>query len=141
MPATARGATNLPTVDRLVLWEYQYNVAKVHMAGTSALSSASLTVAAYFALRPALYNILVAGALAAFTNVAWSILFLVPINKDFLARIRASRLKPLDPAEDTHVLGQLDRWRAMHCPHIVLGLIAWLSATTALLASDPIVQL
>ncbi|KAJ7756751.1 hypothetical protein DFH07DRAFT_819781 [Mycena maculata] len=141
MPATERGKTSLPVVDRLALWEYHYELGKLHMASAGIIATVSLASASYFATIPALRNILAAGAISAFTVPAWTLLFMMPVNNDLVARLRATKLKPMEPKEEAFVLDQLDKWRAMHRLRIALGIVAWLSVATAVLASGPIIQL
>lgn len=110
------------------------------MGSSTVLASVSLAAAAYFTPAAVLRNILVAGAAAAFTVPTFTLLFIMPVNNDLGARLRSTKLKPMEPSEEAHVLDQLDNWRALHRVRIVLGVISWLSVTTAILACGPVIQ-
>ncbi|KAJ7445827.1 hypothetical protein B0H11DRAFT_2249377 [Mycena galericulata] len=138
MPATARRQTSLPVVERLALWDHFLRDWQGKLT-PSVVSAVSLSVAAYF--TPALRNILAAGAAAAFTVGPYTLLLMMPVNNALGAQLRSTKLKPMEPAEEARVLDQLDSWRAMHRVRIVLGVISWLSVTSAILASGPFIQL
>ncbi|KAJ7470412.1 hypothetical protein FB451DRAFT_337112 [Mycena latifolia] len=159
LPATARGNTTLPVADRLALWNFSYEVGKVgcrdwacnqteskytifkkHMAGSNLISAISLSASAYLTSERSLRNVLAAGAVAAYTMAAFTIFFMLPVNKNLISMLRSSSLKPMEPWEQQHVLDQLDKWRALHRVRIVLGVIPWLASTTAVLLSDSILR-
>ncbi|KAJ7241953.1 hypothetical protein B0H12DRAFT_1133162 [Mycena haematopus] len=141
MPVTERGRSTLPVADRLALWDDFYSVAKYHMASSTVVAGASLSVASYLTPAGPLRNILAAGSVAGLTVAIYTVLFMLPVNNDLGAIRRASSAaKPLDANQEKHVLDQLDRWRALHRVRIVLGICSWLSAVTGVLASDPIIR-
>ncbi|KAF7359440.1 hypothetical protein MSAN_01286600 [Mycena sanguinolenta] len=141
MPATARGQTNLPVGERLVLWEFAYEIAKKHMASAGAISAISLSLCTYLTSARPLRDILAAGAVAATTSAVYTIVFLLPLNNDLIATRKANELKPMGPKEQERVLEKLDQWRALHRVRIVIGVVPWLASVTALLASEPIIKL
>ncbi|KAJ7135820.1 hypothetical protein C8R44DRAFT_976602 [Mycena epipterygia] len=132
MPATARGNTTLPVKDRLTLWSYFYDIAKLHMGSAGFISAVALTVPAYLTPRPALRNVLAAGALAAYS--AFTIGVMLPVK-------RATAGQAMEPWEEQQTLDQLDKWRAMNRIRIGLGVVSWLASTVAVLASEPIIEL
>ncbi|KAJ7632292.1 hypothetical protein FB45DRAFT_1026475 [Roridomyces roridus] len=137
MPAMAR--VSVPTHTKLALWADYYNVAKVHMAAAANVTALSLTIAAYFTPHATLRTILGTGASAAATVGIFTLFALMPVNNDLLAR-HAKQME-IDAAGEAHIEAQLNQWSALHRVRIVLGAISFLSATTALLASSPIIQL
>jgi len=139
MPATARGQTTLPVADRLALWAYFFDVAKYHMVTSSIVSGVSLSLAAYLTPAGPLRNLLIAGAVAGYTFIIYTVLFLLPLSNGLLDILRAKSVKPMEPEEQQYVLDQLDKWRVLHRPRIALGVISWLAATTALLASESVI--
>ncbi|KAJ7211297.1 hypothetical protein GGX14DRAFT_697380 [Mycena pura] len=139
MPAIARGQTTLPVADRVVLWEFFYEAGKLHMLGASVMSAVALSVSAYLSSAGPLRNVAAAGAVAAYTSIAFTLLFLLPVNNDLIAMLKANAVKSMGPKEE-HALDQLDKWRALHRVRIVLGLISWLASATALLATDAIIK-
>ncbi|KAJ7135827.1 hypothetical protein C8R44DRAFT_769114 [Mycena epipterygia] len=141
MPATARGNTTLPVRERLTLWSYFYDVAKLHMASAGFISAVALTVPAYLTPKSALRNVLAAGALAAYSSAAFTIGFMLPVNNGLLATRRATAGQAMEPWEEHHTLEQLDKWRAMNRVRIGLGVVSWLASTVAVLASEPMVEL
>ncbi|KAJ7043324.1 hypothetical protein C8F04DRAFT_1251467 [Mycena alexandri] len=140
MPATARGQTKIPAVDRLALWDYSYQVAKFHMGFTGASSFLAITTAAYLTSEGPLRNILSAGALAAFAAAVYTPLFMRSGNNELMASFRASAVKPMEPGEEKRVLDLLDKWRSLHRVRITLGLVTWVASATAVLATDAIIQ-
>ncbi|KAJ6547192.1 hypothetical protein B0H19DRAFT_1164396 [Mycena capillaripes] len=140
MPVTARGQTTLPVADRLALWEAFYSVAKIHMAASTVTAGVALSVSAYQASAGPLRSLLAAGAVAGYTVAVYTIFFLLPLNNQLIATLRANSVKPMEPKEQQRVLDQLDQWRSMHKLRIALGLVSWVASTTALLASDPIIR-
>ncbi|KAJ6500377.1 hypothetical protein C8R45DRAFT_66244 [Mycena sanguinolenta] len=140
MPAIARGQTNLPVAERLILWAYFYDVSKFHMPTASIVSGLSLSVAAYSTRPGPLRNLLTAGAVAGFSFVIYTLVFLLRINNSLLASVQANSVRPMEEKEQKLVLDQLDSWRALHRPRIALGIITWVAATAGLLASGPIVH-
>jgi len=141
MPATARGQTTLPVADRLALWEFSYEVGKLHMASSGVISALALSVSAYLASAPPLRNVFTAGAVAAFTSAAFTLIFLMPVNNELIAMRKANEVKPMELKEERRALELLDSWRALHRFRIVTGLVPWLASTIALLAADPIIKL
>ncbi|KAJ7100559.1 hypothetical protein C8R43DRAFT_1114732, partial [Mycena crocata] len=140
MPATARGATTLPVRDRLALWHFAYEVGKVHMTCSGIVSAAALSYLAYLTAENALRQILVAGAVTIFTSPAYTVLFLLPVNNELADTLRATAARPMNATQEERVLGLLDKWRALHRARIVMGIISWAAATTAVLASGPLIQ-
>ncbi|KAF8213868.1 hypothetical protein K438DRAFT_1927126 [Mycena galopus ATCC 62051] len=142
MPVIERGRSTLPVADRLALWDALYQTAKFHMATSTVMAGASLSVASYLTPAGPLRNILGAGAVAGFTVAIFTVLFMLPLNDSLIAILRAhkSGVKPMDVKQEQHVLDQLDKWRALHRVRIALGIISWLAATTGLLASDSIIK-
>lgn len=110
------------------------------MASSGIIATVSLAAAAYLTPAATLRNVLAAGAAAAFTIPVFTLLVMMPVNNDLGARLRSTKLKPMEPTEEAYVLDQLDKWRALHRVRIVLGAISCLSVTTAILASGPIIQ-
>ncbi|KAJ7684772.1 hypothetical protein DFH06DRAFT_1156598 [Mycena polygramma] len=141
VPVTARGQTTLSVADRLALWEKFYGIAKVHMAASTVTAGVALSASAYLTSSAPLRSILSAGAAAGFTVAAYTILFMLPLNNKLIATLHANAGKQLEPKDEQRVLDQLDTWRAMHRLRIALGLVSWVASVTALLASDPIIQL
>ncbi|KAJ7184147.1 hypothetical protein C8R46DRAFT_1063040 [Mycena filopes] len=141
MPATARTQSKISVVDRLALWDFTFHAGKRHFGGAGVVCALSLSVAAYLTGKRPLRDVLGIGALAAFSNAAFTLLVLMPVNNDLMAALRASSVKPIDPKEESRVLDQLDKWRSLHRVRIVVGLVPWLACATALLASDPIINL
>ncbi|KAJ7168066.1 hypothetical protein C8R43DRAFT_982978 [Mycena crocata] len=139
MPATARGNTALPTKDRLALWHFAYEIGKVHMAGSGITSAVALSYVAYVTPNP-LRKILIAGAAAAYASAVFTFLFLMPINNDLIATLQSTSSKTMEPKQEQRVLGQLDKWRALHRARIVLGIISWAASLTTVLASGPFIQ-
>jgi hypothetical protein len=114
----------------------------MHMAGAGLISGLALSASAYLlASAPPLRNVLAAGAVAAYTSAAYTILFLLPVNHDLIAMRKANAVKPMEAQEEQHALDQLDKWRSLHRVRVVLGLIPWLASVTALLATGPIIEL
>ncbi|KAJ7756747.1 hypothetical protein DFH07DRAFT_772984 [Mycena maculata] len=107
MPATGRGTTNLPVANRLTLWEFSYQVGKLHMASSGAFSCACLAVSAYFTPLPVQRNILVAGAISVFTSTAWTLSFMMPVNNNLIVRLRATKVKPMESKEGARAAGQV----------------------------------
>ncbi|KAJ7774109.1 hypothetical protein B0H14DRAFT_2538910 [Mycena olivaceomarginata] len=140
MPLTARGQTTLSVPDRLALWDTFYSVAKVHMASSTITAGLSLSVSSYLTPAGSLRNFLAAGAVSGFTVAIFTVLFMLPLNNGLLAISRANSGKPMEEKQQQYVLAQLDQWRALHRVRMALGIISWLASTTALLASDPIIQ-
>ncbi|KAJ7929347.1 hypothetical protein B0H13DRAFT_946791 [Mycena leptocephala] len=140
MPATARGQTNLPVAERLALWDNFYGIAKYHMGISTVVSGVALSVSAYLTPVGPLRYLLTAGAVAGYTVAVYTVLFMLPLNNGLIATLRGHSVKPLGPIEQQHVLDQLEKWRALHRVRIVLGIVSWLAATTALLAADPAIQ-
>ncbi|KAJ7135833.1 hypothetical protein C8R44DRAFT_848645 [Mycena epipterygia] len=134
MPATARGVTVLPVRERLALWEFSVEVGKLHMASSISISAIALSAAAYF--LPSTRALLLAGAAAAYSTVAFTVMFVLPLNAGLSAMLRSASVKPMDDIEEQHALDQLDRWRARHSVRIVLGTIVWSAATIAILSMD-----
>ncbi|KAJ6547194.1 hypothetical protein B0H19DRAFT_1379526 [Mycena capillaripes] len=140
MPATARGQTTLPAADRVALWEFSYEVGRMHMTGAGIITAVSLSVSAYLNSAGPLRQVATAGIVAALTSIAFTILFLLPVNNNLIAMLKANAVKPMGPKEEQHALDQLDKWRSLHRVRIVLGLIPWLASATALLATDAIIK-
>ncbi|KAF8185013.1 hypothetical protein K438DRAFT_1597965, partial [Mycena galopus ATCC 62051] len=140
MPAIARGQSTLPVADRLVLWAHFYDVAKFHMPISSITSGVALSVSAYFTPAGPLRNLLTAGAVAGYTFLIYTVLFMLQINNDLHASLKANSVKPMEEKEQKLVLDRLDKWKSLHQFRIALGVITWVAATTGLLASGPIVQ-
>ncbi|KAJ7096086.1 hypothetical protein C8R44DRAFT_889812 [Mycena epipterygia] len=134
MPATARGKTTLPVQERLALWKYSYEVAKLHMGTSTSVTTVALSTAAYF--LPSARPLLIAGAVAASSIGGFTLLFMFPVNNGLSSMLQSTSLKPVDPIQEKHALDQLDKWRAMHRVRIVLGTIAWATAITAILGTD-----
>ncbi|KAJ7684775.1 hypothetical protein DFH06DRAFT_1156608 [Mycena polygramma] len=141
MPATERGQTNIPVADRVALWEFSYRVGKIHMASSGLISALAISASAYLTDARPLRNVLTAGALAAFTSAAFTIIFLLPVNNNLIAMHEANAVKPMGQREQQHALDQLDKWRELHRFRVVAGIIPWLASTIALLATDSIIQL
>ncbi|KAJ7686199.1 hypothetical protein B0H17DRAFT_1072437 [Mycena rosella] len=140
MPLTERGKTTLPVAARLKLWNDFYSIAKFHMAASAVASALSLSVAAYTLLSPPLRNLLALGAAASYFIPAFTVVFMLPLNNDLIAKLQADSVKPMELREEQRVLEQLDQWRIMHRVRIACGLVAWGAAVTALLATDKIIS-
>ncbi|KAJ7771836.1 hypothetical protein B0H16DRAFT_1514909 [Mycena metata] len=141
MPATARGQTTLPVVDRLALWNFAFHAGRKHLGGAGGVSTLALATSAYLAGPRPLRNVFGIGAIAAFSVAAFTFIVLMPVNNDLMATLQAASVKPMEPKEENRVLNQLDKWRSLHRVRIVLGLVAWLASVTALLASDAAIKL
>ncbi|KAJ7349348.1 hypothetical protein DFH08DRAFT_142472 [Mycena albidolilacea] len=141
MPATARGNTTLPVADRLALWEFSYQVGKLHMASSGVISALALSVSAYLTSSRPLRNILAAGAVAAYTSAAFTLVFLLPVNNALITMRKTNAVKPMEQREEQRTLEYLDKWRALHTVRITLGVFPWLASAITLLATDPIIKL
>ncbi|KAJ7702437.1 hypothetical protein B0H17DRAFT_1194919 [Mycena rosella] len=137
MPATARENTTLPVAERLKLWYFSY---ETHMASSGIISALALSASAYYTAERSLRNVLAAGAVAAYTSAAFTILFLLPVNADLINILRSTSSRQMEPKEEQRALDQLDKWRALHRFRLFLGTIPWLASTTALLLSDSIIR-
>jgi len=111
------------------------------MASSGVISALALSVSAYLTSARPLRNVLAAGAVAAYTSAAFTIILLLPVNNDLIAMRKANAVKPMEPREEQRALDQLDKWRALHRVRITLGLFPWLASAIALLAADPIIKL
>ncbi|KAJ6529173.1 hypothetical protein DFH09DRAFT_1185360, partial [Mycena vulgaris] len=136
VPLTAPGKTALPVTARLALWVAYYGIAKVHMAGAAVASALSLSVAAYMTPESPLRTLLIAGAAASYTIPIYTILWMLPVNNDLIARLKASSVTPMNAGEEQRVVTLLDNWRMMHRLRMVLGSIAVFASVTALMATD-----
>ncbi|KAJ7043313.1 hypothetical protein C8F04DRAFT_1074388 [Mycena alexandri] len=141
MAATARERTTIPAVDRLALWDAFFHAAKFHMGLSGIFSAFALSAAAYLTSGRLLPNILAAGAAAAFTSAAYTLLVMMPVNNDLMASLRASTVKPIEPKEEKHVLDQLDSWRSLNRVRMGLGFVAWMASATALFATEAMIEL
>jgi hypothetical protein len=110
------------------------------MGISTVVSGVALSVSAYLTPVGPLRYLLTAGAVAGYTVAVYTVLFMLPLNNGLIATLRDHSVKPLGPIEQQHVLDQLEKWRALHRVRIVLGIVSWLAATTALLAADPVIQ-
>jgi hypothetical protein len=110
------------------------------MASSTMIAGLSLSVSSYLTPAGSLRNLLAAGAVSGFTVAIFTVLFILPLNNGLIAISRANSGKPMEEKQQQYVLAQLDQWRALHRVRMALGIISWLASTTALLASDPIIQ-
>ncbi|KAJ6529172.1 hypothetical protein DFH09DRAFT_1094128 [Mycena vulgaris] len=136
MPLTAPGKTTLPVPARLALWGAFYEIAMVHMSASVVASALSLSVAAYMTPESPLRNLLVAGAAASYSIPIYTILWILPVNNDLLARLKASSVTPMNAGEEQRVVALQDKWRVMHRLRMVFGSIAVFASVTALMATD-----
>ncbi|KAJ7771828.1 hypothetical protein B0H16DRAFT_1514888 [Mycena metata] len=141
MAATAREGTTIPVVNKLALWDAFFHAAKFHMGLSGIFSAFALSAAAYVMSGGLLPKILAAGALAAFTSAAYTLLVMMPVNNDLMALLRASSVKPFEPKEEKHVLDQLDNWKSLHRVRMGLGFVAWMASATALFATESMIEL
>jgi len=139
MPVTEREKTTLPVAERLKLWMEFFDISKLHMPTSAVVAALSLSVAAYFTSESPIRNLLAAGAAASFGIPAWTLIFMLPLNSELTARLKATSVKPMEPREEQRVLDLLDKWRAMHRVRMVLGTIALSASLVGLLATDRVI--
>jgi hypothetical protein len=109
------------------------------MPTSAVVAALSLSVTAYFTAESPIRNLLAAGAAASFGIPAWTLIFMLPVNSELTARLKATAVKPMEPREEQRVLDLLDKWRAMHRVRMVLGTIALSASLVGLLATDRVI--
>jgi uncharacterized membrane protein len=110
------------------------------MASSGIISALALSVSAYLTSSRPLRNVLAAGAVAAYTSAAFTLVFLLPVNNALIAMRKTNAVKPMEQREEQRALEYLDKWRALHTVRITLGVFPWLASAITLLATDPIIK-
>ncbi|KAJ7211296.1 hypothetical protein GGX14DRAFT_394226 [Mycena pura] len=78
------------------------------MAASTVTAGIALSASAYQASAGPLCNLLAAGAVAGYMAALYTIFFLLPLNNQLIATLRANSVKPMEPIEQQRMLDQLE---------------------------------